>query len=122
MRAFLLVAVAIDQAVRPILGSDYPTFRGAFRFPRLAAHGMEQGEASSDWLIYEYHRFHEKMDWRVGAEVGSVLISSVRDWFSLNDERGVAWPELATELGWLPSRFGRYDQPAAELLTRALDG
>jgi hypothetical protein len=122
MRAFLLVAVAIDQAIRPVLGSDYAAFREAFRFPRLQAHGMEPGEASADWLIYEYHRFHEKMNWRVGADVGSTLISSVRSWFSSNPERAVVWSPLAAGLGWLPSRFAKYDLEAADRLTQSMRG
>ena len=121
MRAFLLVAVAIDQAIRPVLGSDYATFREAFRFPRLQAHGGG-GEAGAGWLIYEYHRFHTKMNWRLGAAVGNTLVSSVRSWFSSNPERTVVWLPLAARLEWLPECFAKYDLEAADCLAQSMRG
>lgn len=122
MRAFLLIAVAIDQATRFVIGSGYGAFREAYRFPRLDAHGMERGEASADWFIYEHHRFHEKMNWGVGADVASTVVSSVRSWFSLKPEGAVIWPRLVAQLAWLPSHFARYDLEAADRLRQSMLG
>lgn len=121
MRAFLFVAVYIDEAmrtphyvgekVRTALGDqDYAEFRKHFGFPRIEAHGdPEEGVfESADWLIFEGYGWDKLMDWSLCAQVAETLLTSVQKWLREQAHPNDSGPEVSSQLGDLVSIIQRY--------------
>ena len=67
-RAFLLVSVAINQAMRHNPFCDYEAFARQFRFPRLEQHGGWPDEASADWVVYSLPRMGQEDGLAIGGQ------------------------------------------------------
>lgn len=76
MRAFLLVAVFLDQLVHSRFHSCHEDFYQAFPVPKLLAHGG-CGCATPDWLIEHKHGFDTNVDWSLIEELASGALSEV---------------------------------------------
>lgn len=74
MRAFLLVAVFLDQLVHSRFHSCHEKFYQAFPVPKLLAHGG-CGCATPDWLIEHKHGFDEDVDWLLIEELATGALS-----------------------------------------------
>ena len=79
MRAFLLVAVFLDQLVHSRFHSCHEDFYQAFPVPKLLAHGG-CGCATPDWLIEHKHVFDENVDWSLIKELASGALREVLHW------------------------------------------
>jgi len=79
-RAFLIIAVLIDQMMYTHFYDLYASFRSQFKYPKLYAHAG-YGMASPNWFAYSYHRFDKKMDWSLTRDIAVILFKSLYAWF-----------------------------------------
>lgn len=129
MRAFLFVAVSMDEAMRtnPLKGGEasehYSEFRKHFGFPRVEPHGDPgDGLLSPDWLIYQPHGRDKLMDWPLCAQVAATLIGSVRHWLKEQGHPDESWACLCPRFEWMVSTVEHYSPDAALRVTAALGG
>lgn len=128
MRAFLFVAVSIDDAMNTCSGKKaadrdgpYAEFRKHFGFPRIEPHGYpDDGFLSADWLIYKRYGWEKLMDWSLCSEVAEVLLGSVHKWIDEQANPEVSWVSLSLQLGWMTATIESYSPDAALRLTASL--
>ena len=83
MRAFLMIGVLIEQMMFANFHDLYPDFIGAFKYPKLKAHGC-WGMASPKWFAYSEHGWDKKVDWDVVLKITEVLLGNLYDWLRGN--------------------------------------
>jgi cell fate (sporulation/competence/biofilm development) regulator YmcA (YheA/YmcA/DUF963 family) len=81
MRAFLMIAVLIDQMMWTHFRYFYGEFLAAgFRFPKLNSH-VGGGMASPSWFCLPYHGFDKKVNWEAVRDVAEILLNGLYSWF-----------------------------------------
>ena len=80
MRAFLLIAVLIDQMMYTHYPHKYNQFRRNFRYPKLRSHGAH-GMASPNWFAYSFHGHDKRINWDVVLSVAQKLFGGLFTWF-----------------------------------------
>lgn len=77
MRAFLLVAVFIDQFIYTHYSEVYMQFSGRYRVPKLHAHSAGS-MASPSWFIYSNHGYDKDVDWSVVNQIAEIIIRETK--------------------------------------------
>ena len=85
MRAFLIIAVLVDQVMWTHFFSLYGKFEGSgFAFPKLFSH-LTYGSgnmARPDWFVYSHHGYDKKVNWEVTEKVAEILLNGLYSWFA----------------------------------------
>ena len=83
MRAFLMIAVLVDQVMWTHFLSLYGKLQGSgFVFPKLFWHPtFPLNMGSPDWFAYSHHGYDKKVNWKVTEEVAEILLTGLYSWF-----------------------------------------
>lgn len=119
-RAFLLVSITINQAMRHNPFCDYESFSRQFSFPTLDAH-QGGGEAGAEWVVYSYYGWDKKMDWHLGASLFCQLSKDIRKWLSNFTWGEAAFWHLLLQSKHLVPLFAKHDKDASNSLLGYLE-
>ena len=75
MRAFLLVAVFIDQLVYTHYSDVYIQFSEKYRVPKLKAHPDPSCMHPASWFIYSTRGSDENIDWSTMRAVAEIIVT-----------------------------------------------
>jgi len=83
MRAFLMIAVLVDQMMWTHFLSLYGKLQeSGFVFPKLFWHPtFPQNMGKPDWFAYSHHGYDKKVNWKVTEEVAEILLTGLYSWF-----------------------------------------
>lgn len=84
MRAFLIIAVLVDQMMWTHFLQLYGKFEGSgFVFPKLFSHLTygSRNMARADWFVYSHHGYDKKVNWEVTEEIAEILLNGLYSWF-----------------------------------------
>ena len=83
MRAFLMIAVLVDQLMWTHFLSLYGKLQeSGFVFPKLFWHPtFPQNMGKPDWFAYSHHGYDKKVNWKVTEEVAEILLTGLYSWF-----------------------------------------
>lgn len=82
MRAFLLVAVLIDQFIYTHYPTVYSQFRVTFRIPKLLAHPNPGRMSPPSWFIYSRHGYDKNVDWGSIHTVADIVVAETKAFLS----------------------------------------